>query len=222
MYESKLIEAYIPWIERVTRATIRKAGLQNFTASDFYADAAIGLLEARKRFDSSRGKSFEQFAYPRVRGAVLDAVRRESPLSTRGYKKIKELQDIENNNDLPDVVRDLGSGKGLLAFKLEYSEDSTLLKAGEPDPEESLAAKQSKQIISILLESLSLEQRRVIRDYYFAERSLSEIAREQGGTRSQTSRLHLKALERLKKLWQLQYDDSTITRRQRPAVCYAA
>ena len=222
MYESKMIDTYIPWIERVTRATIRNAGLQNYKASDFYADAAIGLLEARNRFDSSLGKSFEQFAYPRVRGAVLDAIRRESNMSVRGYQKAKELQDVENKNDLHDKTADTGTGKGLLAFKLEYSEDSTLLEASEPDPEESLVAKQSKQIISNLLESLALEQRTVIRDYYFAERSLSEIAREQGGTRSQTSRLHLKALERLRKLWRLQDDDSTFTRRQGPAVCYAA
>src|SRR5690349_3618264 len=51
-----------------------------------------GLLEAARRFDEGRGVSFRRFANYRVRGAMLDGIRRSAPLPRRAHARVRALE----------------------------------------------------------------------------------------------------------------------------------
>src|SRR5438309_11308233 len=50
-----------------------------------------GLLEAARRFDEGRGVSFRRFANYRVRGSMLDGIRKSAPLPRRAHARIRAL-----------------------------------------------------------------------------------------------------------------------------------
>src|SRR5690606_300924 len=55
-----------------------------------------GLLDAARRFDPARGVSFRTFAYYRVRGAMLDGLRKMGAWSRRGYERVALLQAAQS------------------------------------------------------------------------------------------------------------------------------
>ena len=67
---------YHPMVTRIAHRAAATYGLPvGLEASDLVSSGVIGLAEAWERYDSSRGVAFEAYAVPRVRGAIIDAIR---------------------------------------------------------------------------------------------------------------------------------------------------
>ncbi len=87
----ELIARYGALIDRVARRIAIRTGLQS-AFDDLWSAGALGLLEAARRFDGSRGVTFETFVEHRVRGAMLDELRRMDHLPRRLRSRTDDLQ----------------------------------------------------------------------------------------------------------------------------------
>jgi RNA polymerase sigma factor for flagellar operon FliA len=82
-------------IDRVARRLVARTGLHS-AYDDLWSAGALGLIEAMRRFDSTKGASFETFAEHRVRGAMLDELRRQDHLPRRLRNKTDEMQKTKS------------------------------------------------------------------------------------------------------------------------------
>ena len=80
----QLFLAELPWAERLGRAWVRRRALRRGAYEDEAEQAArIGLWQSVLRYDSARG-DFRSFAYPRVKGEILEWARSDGPYRVRG------------------------------------------------------------------------------------------------------------------------------------------
>lgn len=86
-----LIQRYATTIDRIARRLVMRIGLRS-AFDDLWSAGALGLLEAAPRFDPARGVSFETFVEHRVRGAMLDELRRMDHLPRRLRSRTDDLQ----------------------------------------------------------------------------------------------------------------------------------
>jgi RNA polymerase sigma factor for flagellar operon FliA len=77
------------------------------------AAGVLGLVEAAAHFDPSRGVQFKTYAYIRIRGAILDELRRNSPLSQEALKKLSKIRTAYQRLTPPVTFEALAQATGL-------------------------------------------------------------------------------------------------------------
>jgi RNA polymerase sigma factor for flagellar operon FliA len=160
---------------------------------DLIAYGFGGLLEARRKFDASRGVRFKTYAYHRVRGAMLDGVRKMAPLSKRA------ADDARAQANREVTARPTPLDRAFMRISANLTDATPLHgRYGAPDPESLLMHQQSLSQLLQALKQLPERHRRVIRARYFEGRQLDDVARELGVSKSWASRLHGQALRRLR------------------------
>lgn len=172
-----------------------------------------GLLEARERFDPTRGVAFETFAYYRVRGAILDGVRRMAylPRKIHAQRKAAEALDRAAEEVIYQRAADPGSradaaatltaidtilGKTCAAYVIAavgQSDDQS-----GPGPEAQALAKEEHERVRQALSLLPERERRLVEGHFFHDRTLEELGEEMGISKSWASRLCSRALSRLR------------------------
>lgn len=173
-----------------------------------------GLVEARARFDASRGVQFSTFAYYRVRGAMIDGIRKTGYVSRRAHElaKIAEAADAAAEQvaegraamtpaQLADVQQTAASIDEILArttaaFVIEAVGQAE--RERTPGADELLIAAESRDRVRAAVATLPEREAKVIRDFYFQGRVLDEIAADFGVSRSWVSRMHTRALGMLR------------------------
>jgi len=159
---------------------------------DLIAFGFGGLLEAQHRFDPNRGVRFQTFAYHRVRGAMLDGVRKMSQLPRRAHERFQAA--AETTPTAAPTALDK-------AFtRMTALSTATVLQGrfGNESPEAVLLKNESITRLLQALPSLSPRQRVLVRGFYFEGRSIDAMARELGISKSWASRLHTNALRELR------------------------
>lgn len=191
---------------------------------DLVSNGKMGLLDAIDRFDPSRGFTFQTYAASRIRGAILDELRRFDWISRSGREKIQALERAsdEELKATGRVCREkvrqrLGMDKKPFQELLEIAnrsfvgcldelitlEDSEvgkkgILADGGPLPHEILEAREEIEEVCGVLDDLPERDRRLIHLYYFRHRSFKEIAMEFRITESRVSQLHKRILKKLR------------------------
>lgn len=209
----QLIEEYREFVEHVAGKLISSLNLPKKHFEDHVASGCLGLVEAAERYDDSMGTDFKHYAYFRIRGAIIDGIRRHSDLSSRAYhftKTLKATQDLREDDFKQEREHDTASGlakvldyaaKGALAFRYsleEVSEEVSSLHAESGNPEDILEQQDSNKRLRAALEVLDERERAIIESYYFKGQSFVEISAEQEGlSKSWISRLHSRALKKL-------------------------
>ena len=84
--ESDRVEAGLPFVEALARR-MASTMPHSIDISDLVQDGVIGLIDAAHRFDDSRGIKFETFAERRIRGAMIDALRKDA--WPRGVRRVR-------------------------------------------------------------------------------------------------------------------------------------
>jgi len=171
-----------------------------------------GLLEARERFDPTRGVLFTSYAHYRIRGAILDGVRQMARLPRRAHdlRKAAEALDLAaesageeraaRSGAKPDVGATLASIDDILG---QYSAAFVISALGQAEraprsPENEAHAGEQRGRVSEALECLPERERLVIEGFYFEDRSLEELGSSLGISKSWCSRLHTRGLGMLR------------------------
>jgi len=198
-------------VERVVRRLQRELDL-SCDVGDLRAWGHQGLLEAKGRFDATRGVRFTTFAYYRVRGAVLDGVRKQGWLKRRAYAKLKAFEAGDAlGSQLADA--EAQSPSSTLAARAAQLEDvlgkisaAYMLSAvgqGEEDtpdtPEALMTSAQTRGVVKQGLTTLPERERQLLEAVYFEGVTIEEAGSRLGLSKSWASRMHAKALERMRK-----------------------
>lgn len=170
-----------------------------------------GLIEARARYDAARGVQFSTFAYYRIRGAMLDYARKSSNLSRRAYERVRLAEsadrvgegiadaraaDPKGRTDTAATVEalDAGLAKLTLSFALAHAAEEA-----EPEkPDEAYIEKEMALRLRRAVSALDERERALLEGHYFDGRRFDEVAESLGISKSWASRVHAKALEKLK------------------------
>ncbi len=213
-----LISDHIAFTKYIVRTLIHKFNLPIELVDEFTSAGYLGLVEAAARFDFKRQSDFRRYAYLRIRGAVIDNIRSNSDLRGAAYKAAKaaaaitDFQSSEEENRQAkegerDAVQDLSQAATLASsiFRLVYvGEDgqnqSAVDEVAEKDaPDYRLTKTERTEQLRELMVCLTVSERLVIEQFYFYDRSFTEIANENPGlSKSWVSRLHSKAISKLR------------------------
>jgi RNA polymerase sigma factor FliA len=210
---SALVTENIHMAKRIAAMLARR--LPPGLADDVQSAALLGLVEAARRFHPGRGDSFPAFAAKRVRGAVLDELRRGDMLPRRARQAARRVREAVRalEHSLGRVPRDeeiaahLGVDiehyrdklAGLGSVEL-VSLDRVVGGALEPgaDPEQSAMRAAVVEKLARAREQLDPRESRILTLYYEEQMTLAEIGRLLGVTESRVCQLHTRALRRLR------------------------
>jgi RNA polymerase sigma factor for flagellar operon FliA len=217
------VEAGIPFVEALAR---RMAATMphSIDLSDLVQDGVIGLIDAAERFDEGRGIKFETFAERRIRGAMIDALRKDA--WPRGVRRVRrELEaarerlraTLGHEPSLSDLATAIGADEkrlGKTIVRINTIESTSPLSCGdhvdetqlpavlvpvEPErPDYAYERTEVRERVRGALETLPVRERRVISLYYYGEVTMKEIGAELGVNESRVSQLHARALRRLR------------------------
>ncbi len=185
---------------------------------DLEAAGFRGLVEAHHRYDPARGTQLSTFAYYRVRGAILDEVRRMAHLPRRLHARLKAAQvadgfaeDIaerrkqSGGTSAADAQRDLREYAKLFASSFATDAVAT---GDEPtddgSPEEQLLRQERRALLIERIDALPSRERTLIRGVYFEDREMQAVAADLGVSKSWASRLHARALSLLRDAYEAQ------------------
>lgn len=170
-----------------------------------------GLVEARERFDPTRGVQFTTFAYYRVRGAMLDGVRAMAYLPPAIHSQRKAAETLDREAEAAAIRRaESPEARASAAATLEAMDDIlaktcaayviSVVGQDQPSasPDETLIRDEDRQRIRLALDVLDQRERALVEGYYFEERTLEELSREMSISKSWASRICSRALGRLR------------------------
>jgi RNA polymerase sigma factor FliA len=218
----KLIEEYQPYVHYVATRLMKSLGLPSEQFDEFVAAGYLGLVEAAERFDFKSGVSFKNFAYLRIRGAIIDGLRNCSQLSGRAYRFAKaleaaqDLREVMSEDDWRKISQQksghskesLGkileyATKGALVYRLSFADapaEVSEMRSEAGNPETLLQEKQSTRFLKEAVSALPPKEQEIVDEYYFQGKPFCQIAQEKGGlSKSWVSRLHSRAIEKIKK-----------------------
>jgi RNA polymerase sigma factor for flagellar operon FliA len=208
-----LDDRYEAFINAVVKKTMQAFKLPSNLKEDFTSAAYLGFVEAAQRYDPSQGVTLETYSYMRVRGAILDVVRKEvehSGLSFKSLRAIRAVADLEENlvADLSTISNQEESlslimnfaNSGSLCLRLQNVKDCEiqLVPSTENTPEDNAEKKNFGKHVKKILDKLPDKEKLIIEEHYFNEKSFAEIIKDHPGfSKSWVSRLHTRGLERL-------------------------
>jgi RNA polymerase sigma factor for flagellar operon FliA len=218
------IAAGLPFVESLARR-VAASMPHSIELGDLVQDGMIGLIDAACRFDEARGIKFETFAERRVRGAMIDALRRDAwPRGVRRQRRELEAareelrRELGAEPSLADLAARVGSDEtrlGRTIVRINTIESTSPLSAGdnvdgaslppalipsEPQsPDKAYEEQEVRDRIRAAIASLPPRERKVIGLYYYGEATMKQIGAEIGVNESRVSQLHARAVQRLRK-----------------------
>ncbi len=215
----KIVKRYLPLVRYVVGRMVvtPPPGLDY---EDILSFGVIGLLHAVEKFDLSRGFVFQTYAVPRIRGAILDELRKYDWISRTGREKLQKLEHamehlLQKHGHVEDekLREELDMDEASYRELLEISERSFVVSLdetlgyGENEmergdsladssalPDEVLEQQEEYEWLYASLQKLSEREQLVLSLYYAEGLTLKEIGAVLGVTESRVSQIHGKAL----------------------------
>ena len=187
----------------------------NIDIENLESAGILGLVEAAKHFDESRGVPFKGFAYSRIRGAILDELRRNCPLSQQMLRQIAVVRTAAESITPPVTSELIAEKTGLsvdnvesclAAMRLTRTQtwDDTVCgvraRRGSDDPQQAVFDNELKHLLADCIELLPRQERIAVTLYYMEDLRLKEIGEVLGLSESRVSRILNGAEERLRTL----------------------
>src|SRR5216110_3567510 len=221
--QNRRIVGGLPFVEALARRMA--ASMPNsIDIGDLVQDGVLGLIDAANRFDEDRGIKFETFAERRVRGAMIDALRKDAwPRGVRRQRRELDAarealrRELGHEPSMADLAARVGSDEKRLSRTIvrintiestsplntgEHVDESNLppaLVPSEPDaPDTAYEKSETRDRIRTALQSLPWRERTVIGLYYYGEVTMKQIGAAIGVNESRVSQLHARAIRRLR------------------------
>lgn len=221
--QNRRIVAGLPFVEALARRMAASMP-HSIDIGDLVQDGVLGLIDAAHRFDEDRGIKFETFAERRVRGAMIDALRRDAwPRGVRRQRRELDAarealrRELGHEPSMADLAARVGSDEKRLSRTIvrintieatsplatgEHLDESclpTALVPSEPEaPDVAFERNEMRARIRTAVLSLPPRERKVIGLYYYGEATMKQIGSEIGVNESRVSQLHARAIRRLR------------------------
>jgi RNA polymerase sigma factor for flagellar operon FliA len=219
------IAGSLPFVQALARRLA--ASMPNSVdIGDLVQDGMIGLIDAANRFDEKRGIKFETFAERRVRGSMIDALRRGAwPRGIRRARRELEAarehlrNELGSEPSLSELASRMGADEAQLSRTIiriktieatsplatidnvDASSLPPVLLPSEPDaPDKACEQGEVQNRVRAAIAALPPRERKVVTLYYFGEVTMKKIGEAIGVNESRVSQLHARAVQRLRKL----------------------
>ena len=225
-----LIIEYVPLVKLVSGRLSMYLGY-TVEYEDLVSYGIFGLIDAIDKFDYRKGIKFETYASLRIRGAILDQIRKMDwiPRSVRQKQRqidaaITKLESAEDKTATDEeIAKELdisleeyyvwqGQTKvtGIASIE-EFVEQGIEVRAfdnqkyADNEPEKVYEKEELKNLLKESLDKLTEKERMVVVLYYYEELTLKEISSVLEVSESRVSQLHTKALQKMKQILGSQY-----------------
>jgi RNA polymerase sigma factor FliA len=236
-YANERLMEYLPWAQRFARTCTTKLP-SHLDRDDLQSAGVLGYLRAAARYDIRKGASFRGFCAVRIRGAVLDELRRWEWAPRSVHKNARRItritsnliEQLEREPTGPELAEALGIEvsdlaalqtmslpRQLVSFdeltENAHGEENLALSERLPDsrtvqPDEAVLSVEERRILLRGLGSLPKSQATVLVLHYLQNVPLRQIAALLKVTPSRVSQLHHQALARMKQSWRRLEDAS--------------
>jgi RNA polymerase sigma factor for flagellar operon FliA len=222
----RLLENHLPLVRSIVERMRRKLP-SKIEADELYSIGVTGLVAAARNYRPSRESSFASYATTRIRGAILDELRRMDWMSRATRSKAKRLgtaiskleqeqggtvsQDSlcaemhMTENELADLMEEVRPVKFISLDGVDEQSEVEEQSLHEIIPDDSciapLDALERKEVLSLLaqrMEQLPAVPKKVLAMYYYENMRLSEIATCFGLTESRICQIHTQTVGQLR------------------------
>lgn len=219
----KIILEYAPLVKTVAGRLSMYLGY-NVEYDDLVSYGIFGLIDAIDKFDSMKEVKFETYASLRIRGAILDQIRKMDWIPRTIRQKQKKIdaamKEIELNTGRTATDEEIAASLGIseedyqgwqsqmkitgVVSLNEFMESGSEIPAEQSNqhrfegPEEVVEKEELKKVLTQALELLTEKEKKVILLYYYEDLTLKEISHVLEVSESRISQLHTRALQKMK------------------------
>lgn len=220
----EIIIEYVPLVKLVAGRLNMYLGY-TVEYDDLVSYGVFGLIDAIDKFDYGKGIKFETYASLRIRGSILDQIRKMDWIPRSVRQKQKQIETVITklekekgvNWSEKDIADELGisldeyrSWEGLANVSNIASLDEFMEQGSEGgvkefknnvyiEPEAAVDREEMKKMLMESLELLTEKEKKVVLLYYYEDLTLKEVASVLEVSESRISQLHSKALQKMKK-----------------------
>lgn len=215
----ELIVAHIPLLQHIVgRMSYDVPG--RIQRDDLFGWGMQGLIEAADSFDVARGLAFSTYAFPRIRGSILDELRRLDFLPRNRRDRLRQVERavaaLEQEQGMPPTPEELAQHLETTVDEIDEVLHSARVASwasleggpteefgallSDPKSEDPVGSAEWNEMKAVLIRSMTAlpePEKTVITLYYGEELLLREIGEVLGVTESRVSQIHSRALYRL-------------------------
>lgn len=219
--KSDLVNKHASLVKRIAYHLIARLP-HTVDVADLIQEGMIGLLDAAQNYNVNQGASFETYAGIRIRGAMLDEIRRNNWAPRSVHRKAREIaaviQEIEQregrnaqDNEIAEAIgitteeyhQQLFDSTGHQVFSLdEFSDhDESLAQPitdSQPEPDRETEESDFQQAMARAIDTLPERERLMMSLYYNEELNLKEIGQVLNVSESRVSQIHSQTIIRLR------------------------
>ena len=210
-----LVRSYAPLVKRIAHHMVARMP-SSVQPDDLIQSGMIGLLEASSKYDPGKGASFETYAGIRIRGAMLDEIRKGDwvPLKSK-RRPPKSLKLLENKlgrdasdrevaeamdmtlSEYFDILKD-AQGSKLFSFEEIPGSGEPGIQSDSPNPMDQIQKRDFQRCLAEAISTLPEREQLVLSLYYDDELNLREVGEVLGVSESRVSQIHSQAALRLR------------------------
>jgi len=208
--DAAILQRHAALVDRVARRIAARSG-HAVSADDLWSAGALGLLDAARRFDPARDVRFETFAEHRIRGAMIDELRRMDHLPRRLRAQVEKVvaargrlgQRLGREPAVHEVAEAVGLEPDEVEGLAALSQPQLPVKPDLPDvaraPDERLADAEAHQALASAVARLPGRLQTLLALHYQEGLTYREIAEVLGVSQPRVCQLHAEAVEQLKR-----------------------
>ncbi|MBU3198702.1 FliA/WhiG family RNA polymerase sigma factor [Clostridium estertheticum] len=222
----QIVKKHIPLVKYIaSRVIIGKTKYVEY--EDLISYGMLGLMDALGKYDATKGMKFSSYASIRIKGAMIDELRRNSPISKGAMDKLnryneaierlqkclyREPTNHEIASELGITINEVASIENNINYisvvsleDLIFSDDDDMPLSGtirdnrSPSPEGALEQKEQIEYLALGLDNVKEKDKLVLTLYYFEGLTLKEIGNILSVSESRVCQLHSRALINLRK-----------------------
>jgi RNA polymerase sigma factor for flagellar operon FliA len=211
----RLIREHVALARLISLSMVRARG-PTLSREDAIAAALLGLTEAAERYDASRGESFAVFAKKRIRGAVLDELRRDDFLPRRIRRIARGAARVRAELAMTgEPITDEAMARALGVTPAEYRDEiapladacvhsidggatAIELTGGCPSPEIEAGMRQALSRVAAAVQRMSTRDATILAMRYGDDLPYREIAKTLGLTAARVCQIHGRVLDRIR------------------------
>lgn len=213
MTETEVVEKYTEYVERLAAGLLRKLKLR-VDREDIVAYGMEGLLDAWRRYDPDSKASFTSFAYYRIRGAMYDGCRKEGWASRDRRTKVADYAAVNDHLEaahsadahappartLDESISRVSNRVGdvLTIMMVSQADLEEILGEVEPLQDIKLERKAKNEKLEEAIKTLDENEQILIKRHHYYDEPLTIIALDLGLSLSWCSRMHTRAIEKLR------------------------